>query len=293
LKILLIDDSPDSRYLLERILNSDKDNVIVSSGSAIEAFEVLGLDGTPDLSFDVILLDIMMPEINGIEACKRIKENQAFSDTPIIMVTSSTDEMDMEMAFKAGAIDYVSKPIRKIEICARVNSVFRLKQEMDRRKELLIELEESNSSLENANSKLEFLSTHDGLTGLANRRFFDESLEREWKRAIREKVPISVIMSDVDFFKPFNDHYGHLMGDTCLKQIAEVIGTEAKRPGDLAARYGGEEFIVALSNADLTIANKVAESIRKKVESQNIPHALYMAKEAGRNRVKTIEVGSK
>lgn len=327
MKILLVDDSPDSRYLLKRILQSEKDNVIVSAGSANEAFEALGLDGTPDDSFDMVLLDILMPDINGIEACRRIKQNPVLADTPIIMVTSSTDEMDMEKAFEAGAIDYVSKPIRKVELHARVNAAYRLKQGMDRRNELLVELGEANAELERANSKLEFLSTHDSLTGLPNRRFFDESFEREWKRAVREKFPISVIMADVDHFKKFNDHYGHGMGDTCLKQVAEAIGAEAKRPGDIAARYGGEEFIIALSNADLKIAERVAENIREKVESNKVPHeksgtsefvtisigiacerpgknskmlklleaadnALYKAKEGGRNRVKIIEEGN-
>ncbi|MDH5542714.1 MAG: diguanylate cyclase [Nitrospinota bacterium] len=279
MKILLVDDSKDSRFLLEEVLKKLEGSTIFTAPSASEAIEILGINGTPDRSFDLILLDIMMPGIDGIEACLLIKQEPVFADIPIIMVTASTDESDLERAFEAGAIDYVQKPIRKTELRARVRSALKLKYEMDRRKELLVKLEE-------ANKKLEFISTHDALTGLVNRRYFDEAYENEWKRSFRNKTPISILMIDIDHFKKYNDTYGHQKGDTCLARVAGIIGGLFKRPGDVAARYGGEEFVVVLPNTDAEHAVVIAEKARMKVHEAAIVH-----EDSEVSKVVTLSIG--
>ena len=279
MKILLVDDSKDSRFLLEEVLKKLEGSTIFTASSASEAIEILGVNGIPDCSFDLILLDIMMPGIDGIEACMLIKQAPVFVDVPIIMVTASTDESDLERAFEAGAMDYVQKPIRKTELRARVRSALKLKYEMDRRKELLVKLEE-------ANKKLEFISTHDALTGLVNRRYFDEAYENEWKRSFRNKMPISILMIDIDHFKKYNDTYGHQKGDTCLAKVAGIIGSLFKRPGDVAARYGGEEFVVVLPNTDAEHAHLIAEKARIKVQEAAIVH-----EESEVSKVVTLSIG--
>lgn len=127
--------------------------------------------------------------------------------------------------------------------------------------------------LEQMNEKLRLMATVDGLTGVMNRRCFDEMLDREWKRSLREKVPVAIVMVDVDYFKKYNDTYGHQAGDECLRQVAEAMEKRVHRPSDYAARYGGEEFVLLLSNTSLDGAIKVAEDIRLLIENLKLPHA--------------------
>ena len=131
---------------------------------------------------------------------------------------------------------------------------------------------EERAQLERANQELSFLSSVDGLTGIANRRHFDQFLSQQWSLAARNAEPIALIMCDIDFFKAYNDHYGHLQGDECLKKVAVALQESIKRPGDLVARYGGEEFAVVLPNTDAAGATNVAETLRDNVESLEIPH---------------------
>ncbi len=266
MSILIVDDSVDSVALTKTLLKKDGHTDILVAFTADKAFEYLGIEGfSGGENIEIILLDIVMPVIDGIEMLRKIKSSKRLYDVPVIMVTSQDDDNNLINAFEIGAIDYIKKPINKIELLARVKSVLKLKHEMDRRMKLMIQLEEANQELQ----RLTFL---DGLTGIANRRYFDQKIEKEWKRMRREKKPISLVMIDIDFFKKFNDCYGHQRGDDCLKQVALAIDKITKRPGDLAARYGGEEFTLIFPDTNADNAKKIAEKCRANVEALKLTH---------------------
>jgi len=322
MSILIVDDSQDSLLLLEHILKEADYNDLLLAKSGAEAFHLLNMNDplNENAHVDLILMDILMPEIDGIKACRTIKEHGHLQGIPVIMVTAVTETKELQLAFAAGAIDYITKPFNKIELLARVRSALRLKYEMDARKAREKELIELTRQLEAANEMLERLSYVDGLTGIPNRRYFDEFIEQEWKRATRDATPISIILADIDHFKAFNDTYGHQAGDDCLRQIAKTFRGAVRRPGDIIARYGGEEFVAVLSGTDMAGAVSVAEAMRLRIIELGIPHvnsgvidkvsmslgvataipgrstypstligsadkALYKAKEDGRNRI--------
>lgn len=313
--IIIVDDCRISREKMRINLESKGYKDLILLNSAVELFQFLDLERvvSEDRTIDLILMDIVMPDISGIEAVKRLKKMEEYSHTPVIMITGETDINSLQEAFEAGAMDYITKPIHEIELLMRVRSALALKSEMDRRLML-------TKQLEDANKKLKQISIIDALTNIANRRQFDEVLNRELKRAKRYKRSISLIMADIDYFKMYNDHYGHLGGDNCLKQVASIISNETQRETDLAARYGGEEFAVILPETDSDGASMLAERIMKKLKKKNIQHeksplgsnvtvsfgiasiipengtnakslikladnALYIAKENGRNRI--------
>lgn len=332
--ILIVDDDRTVRFLLERYLTQVGYEDLHFATSPKEAFKILGMEDNNDdaskgksLNIELILMDVMMPDIDGIEACERIKNHRDFSHIPIIMVTALTETDTLKKAFDTGAMDYITKPIRKVELIVRVKSAIKLYRERQTRIKREVELEEALKSLEESNAKLEKLATIDELTQLPNRRLLGETLHNEWKRARRNGVPLSFIMLDIDYFKNYNDTYGHQQGDQCLKQISSKLNELMLRPGDFAARYGGEEFAVILPETDQEDALMVAERIRKGIADLEIPHsdsrisnvvtislglttvyfselnyqeeertndlintadqALYEAKEGGRNKVKT------
>lgn len=325
--ILIVDDSEVALTVFESILQGAGHADILCARSALEAYRLLGIDGAAGAGggIDLILMDILMPEIDGIAACRQLKSHEGLRDIPIIIVTGMEEHEHLEAAFAAGATDYLTKPANKRELLARVRSAMLLKQEMDRRKAREKELLALTEKLEEVNRKLHMLSSLDSLTGVANRRYFDEYLAKEWKRAVREGTQLSAIMIDIDFFKAFNDTYGHLAGDDCLREVATCLQGLKRRPADLLSRYGGEEFIVMLPETGLIGAAAVAEGMCAKVAGLGIRHerstigdhltislgvataspdleqtsklliaeadkALYRAKQGGRNRVELAEM---
>jgi diguanylate cyclase (GGDEF)-like protein len=268
---------------------------------------------------DIILLDGRLPDIDGFEVAKEIRGLEKKKDwTAIIFLTSMTKDEDLARGIEVGGDDYLVKPVSEIVLQAKVNAMRRL-VEMQRS---LIEL---THKLNQANKNLQLLSATDGLTGLSNRRMFDELSLREWRRCERMKKSFALVMVDVDNFKLYNDNYGHQAGDECLKAVASQMLRAAPRASDVVARYGGEEFVFVLGETDMDGAKWVANHVRQRVAELNIAHvgsalkhvtiscgvasvlpsdqysletllqsadfALYQAKESGRNKVMGAEYG--
>lgn len=262
MSILIVDDSATSRMLLETILTKAGYEDLILAGTAQEALDYLhGAKVLPDL----VLMDINMPGMDGIEATRIIKGLERFQDIQIIMVTVSDEEAYLEQAFEAGAMDFINKPVSKVELRARIRSVLRLKQEMDQRRARERELEELTCRLAEQ-------SNLDCLTNVANRRCFNEMYPREWDRARREGRELHVLMIDIDHFKLYNDTYGHLKGDECLAKVAEAIAKALKRPADFMARYGGEEFVVVLPDTDAKGAENIAREIQANLAALALEH---------------------
>ncbi|MDD5296818.1 MAG: diguanylate cyclase [Rhodocyclaceae bacterium] len=215
---------------------------------------------------DLVLLDVILPGLDGIEVARRIRDMEKESEwTPIIFLTSRARDQDIEEAVNAGGDDYLIKPVSEVVLGAKVRAMQRLVQ-------MRYSLVVLSSRLDEANRELQRLSSVDGLTGIPNRRNFDESLAREWRRCKRGNLPFTVLIADVDFFKQYNDAHGHQSGDCCLRAVAQALAEHVHRPGDLVARYGGEEFGAILPDTDLGGALGLAESMRHAVESLAIPH---------------------
>ncbi len=243
--ILVVDDTPINIQVLAEALRADYRVKVAASGPA--AFEVIAKQGVPDL----ILLDIMMPEMDGYEVCRRLKSDPRTKNVPIIFVTARTDALDEETGLRLGAVDYIIKPFHLPIVTARIGNQISLKIKTD---------------------LLESLVMLDGLTSIANRRRFDQALVSEWKRAQRAGTALALVMVDIDFFKDYNDLNGHGAGDLCLKKVAATLAAVTDRPADLVARYGGEEFIALLPETDASGAMLIAERFRLAVESLQIPH---------------------
>ncbi len=201
---------------------------------------------------DIILLDVMMPDMDGFAVCRRLKGDSRTREIPVLFLTALGGEADEMRALEAGGIDFILKPISPPVLAARVRNQLEQKHQQDR---------------------LRNLSLLDGLTGIANRRRFDQYLEMEWQRCSRNAQPLSLVMGDVDFFKAYNDGYGHGRGDECLRAVARVFGMALRRPADLAARYGGEEFVCVLPETDQEGARIVADQIMAQMEDLAMPHA--------------------
>lgn len=260
MKILVVDDSKAMRMLVAECLKSLGHELAYAENGAD------CLQFVADYAVDLILMDVEMPSINGIEATKAIREIKKDDWFPIIFLTTHSDDESFANGILAGGDAYLLKPLNTVRLQLTVIAMERIY--LMRQK-----LFETQKALQQVNSELERISLFDQLTGLANRRNFDSTLERQFAWAKRGKSPLSVIIGDVDYFKVFNDCYGHPAGDECLSQVARAIAGQVKRPIDLACRYGGEEFSVILPETDLQGARKVAETIRQAVFERNIPHA--------------------
>ena len=260
--ILVVDDQVDNTELVRYLLEAAGYTDVVTASSAERAFEYLCTGAAVDL----ILMDILMPGTDGIAACRQIKADPAHADVPVIMVTARTERDVIDSAFAAGAADFVRQPFDRVELLARVRSALALKSQIDERKAREHELAE-------ANLQLARLARIDALTGIANRRALDETLAAEWRRAARASAWLSLVLVDIDYFKAFNDTYGHSAGDVCLGRVARLLASALRRPADFAARFGGEEFVVLLPETSLEGAFAVAERVRAGVEAFGIRHA--------------------
>lgn len=271
--ILIIDDDPQLGRLIGKRLDAAGYQTLTAR-TASQALAYLGLDrhSGADPEVDLIMLDIFLPDASGIEVCRRIKADPRTCDIPVIMITGSTDEEHLQLAFDVGAMDYIEKPFKGVELLARIRSALRLKSEIEQRKRQARELIAVAEQLKQANEQLRQLSFHDALTGLHNRRYFDEFLEREFKRAQRAGTGLALIMIDIDYFKAYNDRFGHQTGDECLRQVAATFALVAHRSNDLVARYGGEEFVIVLPDTAQAGTLVIAENLRQMVEALRLPH---------------------
>ena len=215
---------------------------------------------------DLVMIDVSMPVMDGYEAARAIRKLNPDDWTPIIFLSSMEADQDLDRAIDAGGDDYLVKPVSFVVLNAKIRALSRL--EAMRRKSL-----ELSSQLAQANSELEKLSRMDGLTGINNRRAFDHCLQTEMLRAARTGEPLSLILIDIDYFKLYNDTYGHQGGDDCLRQVAQALNHISQRPGDMAARYGGEEFAIVLPETSLEGTTAVAESAIRKIQALAIAHA--------------------
>lgn len=243
--ILIVDDQPANIQILAASLQPTYDIIAATSGTI--ALELARQEVKPDL----ILLDVMMPGIDGYEVCRRLKDCETTKDIPVIFVTAHTESSEEEIGLNLGAVDFISKPYRIPIIQARVRNHLRMKRKTD---------------------LLETLVSLDGLTGIPNRRRFDEMLDFEWRRGIRSCRHISIVMMDIDHFKLFNDNYGHGAGDDCLIQVANCLPTCFNRPGDLVARYGGEEFVALLPLTTAEGAFTLAKRFVEAISALALPH---------------------
>jgi len=244
-RLLVVDDQPTNVQALYQAFSMDHQVLMATTGE--QALKVCH-DKQPDL----VLLDVEMPGMDGYEVCKRLKADAATRDIPVIFVTGHTDEEAESRGLDVGAVDFISKPINPRIVRARARTHITLKAQSDR---------------------LRALAFVDGLTGLFNRRCFDERLDSEVRRAARTGKPLALLMFDVDHFKKYNDHYGHQGGDDCLKLLAAATREIVRRPGDLAARYGGEEFVCILPETEFSGAVGLAEMLLGRVAELGIAHA--------------------
>ncbi len=296
-RILIVDDERININILNSLLKRDYRLMAATSGEqAIKA----AVDGQPDL----ILLDILMPGMDGHQVCRKLKSNPVTFSIPIIFITAMGDAENETMGFALGAVDYISKPFNNAVVKARLGVHLRLKRQ---------------------NDMLESLASMDALTNVSNRRAYDRVCGDEWRRCQREKLPISLMMIDVDQFKQYNDNYGHGAGDECLVRMAKAINGCIHRPGDMLARYGGEEFAAIMPGTHSAGALQMAQQFHAVMAELSIPHAhstvaphvtlsigvatttrtdevtpeqlseaadrmLYQAKESGRNTTCVIEI---
>ena len=258
-RLLLVDD--DSSQLNFYMASLSRDYDCEFAKSAKEAMQVSRSYPLPDL----IVLDVEMPNVNGFELCRSLKNDDITKEIPVMFVSAASDINAKTKGFQVGCVDYVTKPVLIPELQARIDTHVKLRRQTQ---------------------QLEALSYTDALTGVANRRRYNETLLREWQRCCRYTQALTLMIIDVDDFKAFNDFYGHTMGDQCLVKIARQMNGLVKRPGDLFSRIGGEEFALLLTDCDRFGASLKAEELLKSVANLNIEHQA-----APRNDRLTISAG--
>lgn len=244
-RVLAVDDQPMHLQVLHELFRDDYQLFVATSGP--RALEICR-DHAPDL----VLLDGVMPGMDGYEVCARLKGQASTRDIPIIFLTAQSDPAEETRALELGAVDFIVKPVNPAVVRARVKTHITLKRQGD---------------------SLRQLAFLDGLTGVYNRRYFDQQLPIEAGRARRTAAPLSVMMIDVDCFKAYNDHYGHLCGDDALRLVARCLARCLRRPADLVARYGGEEFACVLPETPFDAALALAGEMERQVRALSIPHA--------------------
>lgn len=264
--IMLIDDEPGNLKVLSNLLKNSYELRVANSGK--KALALIEQGKIPDL----ILLDIIMPELDGYEFCELMKGRGETKEIPIIFISSMNQPGNEEKGLKMGAVDYITKPFVPSIVLSRVDTHVKLINSMREVKRLYRESVEINRRLEEANEKLMALSHLDELIKIPNRREFNKRIRMEYQKAVIEAKLISLIVIDIDFFKTYNDKYGHIKGDKALYNIGQRIQSTLDSCRYLAARYGGEEFVVILPDADGDKAREVAESIRKNIEELKIMH---------------------
>jgi len=316
LKILVVEDSKVTvKVLTGYLAGMGVENPLVAETGA-QALRIFRREHP-----DIVLLDARLPDIDGFEVARKIRQAEQGEEwTAIIFLTAMNSDEDLARGIAAGGDNYLVKPVSETVFHAKVRAMQRLVG-MQRN------LVEVTHQLDAANAELQRLSTTDALTGIANRRALDDFLSREWRRCQRMEKPLSLVMLDIDYFKLFNDKYGHQAGDDCLQQVAAQIARAAPRASDLAARYGGEEFMLVLGETDLDGALWMAERVRQMIGDLKVVHyatdskfvavscgvvsvvpdgkhsietliesadaALYQAKRGGRDRVVAGEYGKR
>lgn len=296
--ILIVDDAPQNLQFLGAILRKENYQLYVAK-TGEQALKIAN-ETLPDL----ILLDVVLPDKDGFTVCKELKKQPETRDIPIIFLTGLTDTENIVKGFEIGGADYITKPFDPTILLARTRT---------------------HLTLHARTKQLMQYAVIDGLTLIANRRRFDEFLQQEYNRCLRQNFPISLILADVDYFKRYNDHYGHLKGDEVLKMVSHALQQVVRRPSDLVARYGGEEFGIVLGNTQLDAAKQIAEKALNVVKDINIVHEksevykvitlsiglatvtpsrefilqdlikaadeqLYQAKASGRNQLKAMQI---
>lgn len=243
-KVLIVDDDEIIRVSLHAIMEDYFKVETLATGPDVLAY---CKNTIPDL----ILLDVNLPGINGLEICKTLKQNVAFTHVPIIFITATYDIDSQNACWEAGASDFIGKPVAASTLIHRATNHLENKLRLE---ELMV------------------LTYKDSLTGLYNRHYLEEEISNALKQSERDKKPFSMLMIDIDYFKLYNDHYGHLQGDTCLKQLADVLANATKRPHDVAVRFGGEEFLIALPYTNIEGMTHVCEEIVLQLSKLNVEH---------------------
>ena len=256
--ILVIDDEKANLKILSELFKAKVNIILAKNGTQ-------GIEKIIKFKPDLILLDIIMPGMSGFEVIKQLKKNKETSAIPVIFITGLTDVVDESKGLALGACDYIQKPFHIDIVFSRVNLHLKLAAQR---------------------IQLEQLANVDSLTCVPNRRKFYEIFALEWRMSVRKNTPLSLIMIDIDYFKQYNDQYGHVAGDRALKKVAQVIFKQLKRPFDFVARYGGEEFVVLLPNTPAQDAISIMESCCQAVEDLKIGHEKNTS-----NKYLTISIG--
>ena len=317
-RVLLVDDQRIIAEAIRRMLADQEDieyHFVTDANLAVAEAE--------RLQPTVILQDLVMPDIDGFALIERYRASAQLANVPVIVLSAKEDPTLKAHGFAVGANDYLVKLPDRLELLARLRYHSASYINAVQRDQAFHFLRESQRQLAEANVELARLAALDSLTGIANRRRFDDVLRAEWQRGQREKAPLSLLMCDIDCFKQYNDQFGHPAGDLCLKKVAAVLTEHLKRPADLAVRYGGEEFAILLPDTDGDGARTIGEACRKHLAAlamaspgvdggvvtmsfgictiipspdstpdaliARADRALYAAKSGGRNRVEIAE----